>query len=320
MTLPETFVAELGGEQLHVERRRDLMRRIIDDRLSVIGLSFILFFALIAVSAPLLAPQNPDLTEALRRLEGPSLVHPLGTDNLGRDLLSRLIYGSRWSLGAVALATLLIMTIGVTVGSIAGYYGGLIDGILMRIVDVLLAFPSLLLVIAIAGTLGSGIFGVIIGLVSVWWASYARLVRGMVLAMREREFIAAARSLGVRESRIILRHILPNVLPPVAILATVEMGELIVAVAGLGFLGLGAQPPAPEWGTMVNDGRPFLFSAPQLMIYPGLAISLAVIGFNLLGDGLRDMLDPRTSARWYVQKERWPTRTRERILQAGSTN
>lgn len=188
------------------------------------------------------------------------------------------------------------MSIGVAVGTAAGYFGGLVDEILMRIVDVLLAFPSLLLALAIAGTLGPGLTSVIAALVGVWWASYARIVRGLVLSLREREFITAARGLGASDIHIVRRHILPNIFAPVAILATVEMGELILAVAALGFLGLGAQPPAAEWGTMVNDARPFLLSNPRLMIYPGLAIALAVIGFNLVGDGLRDRLDPRLGA------------------------
>ena len=273
---------------------RGVLRGLLNDPTAVAGLMLVLAFATIALMAPILAPIDPNVADAARRLEGPSPSHTLGTDNLGRDIWSRLVYGSRWSLGVVAVATVLIMSIGITVGTAAGYFGGLVDSILMRVVDVLLAFPSLLLAIAIAGTLGPGITSVIIGLSSVWWASYARIVRGLVLTMRERDFVAAARGLGAPEGHIILRHILPNVLPPVAILATVEMGELILAVAGLGFLGLGAQPPAPEWGTMVNDGRPFLLSAPRLMILPGVAISLAVIGMNLLGDGLRDVLDPRS--------------------------
>ncbi|HEX2249952.1 MAG TPA: ABC transporter permease subunit, partial [Gemmatimonadales bacterium] len=179
----------------------------------------------------------------------------------------------------------------------AGYYGRLLDEFLMRIVDVLLAFPSLVLALAIAGTLGPGIVNVMIGLICVWWVSYARIVRGMVLALRERHFIEAARCLGAGDGRIILRHIMPNILPSVVILATLEMGELILAISALNFLGLGAQPPTPEWGAMLSDGRPFLLAAPQLMIYPGLAISAAAVGFNLLGDGLRDVLDPHLHPR-----------------------
>ncbi|CAN5451303.1 ABC transporter permease [soil metagenome] len=270
-----------------------LLPRLARSPLALIGLGLVVLLAVLALAAPLLAPHDPTAVDAMRRLEGPSLAHPLGTDHLGRDLLSRLLYGSRWSLGTVALAATLILSIGVAVGAVAGYYGGWIDALLMRVVDVLLAFPGLLLALAVAGTLGPGIENVMIGLVSVWWASYARIVRGMVLALRERPFIEAARALGFRDARIIARHVLPNVLPPVIVLATLEMGELILAIAALNFLGLGAQPPTPEWGAMINDGRPFLLSAPQLMIYPGVAISVAVIAFNLLGDGLRDVLDPR---------------------------
>lgn len=268
-------------------------RKLARDRLGLLGLFLIAILIALSIAAPLISPHDPIVIDAARRLEHASYLHPLGTDNLGRDVLSRLLYGSRWSLGTVAVATILILTIGVAMGTVAGYVGGKVDEIIMRIVDVLLAFPSLLLALAIVGMLGPGLLTMMIGLVSVWWASYARIVRGLVLSMRDRDFVAAARSLGASDGRIVIRHILPNVLPPVAVLATIEMGELILAVAGLGFLGLGAQPPTPEWGAMVNDGRFFLLSAPRLMIYPGIAISVAVIGFNLLGDALRDVLDPR---------------------------
>ncbi len=263
------------------------------DRLASVGLGLVVTFAFIALAAPVLATHDPAVIDAVRRLEGLSRSHLLGTDNLGRDLFSRLLYGSRWSLGTVVISTALIMSIGVAVGTLAGYFGGLVDEILMRIVDVFLAFPSLLLALAIAGMIGPGTGSVIAALACVWWAGYARIVRGMVLALREREFIAAARGIGASDTHIVLRHVVPNMFAPVAILATVEMGELILAVAALGFLGIGAQPPAPEWGAMVNDARPFLLSSPALMVYPGIALALAVAGFNLLGDGLRDMLDPR---------------------------
>ncbi|MEP6508946.1 MAG: nickel transporter permease [Gemmatimonadales bacterium] len=277
--------------------RLGVVASLLRDRTALVGLVLVSLFVVIGCIAPLIVGHDPNLIDAVRRLEGPSRMHPFGTDNLGRDTLSRIVYGARWSLGAVAISTALIMSIGVTVGTLAGYCGGLIDDALMRVVDVLLAFPSLLLAVAIAGMLGPSMSSVIIALVSVWWASYARIVRGMVLSIRHREFVAAAKSLGAGEIHVLVHHVLPNILAPVAILATVEMGELILAVAGLGFLGIGIQAPAPEWGTMVNDGRSYIMSAPQLMIYPGLAISLAVIGFNLLGDGLRDILDPRTMTR-----------------------
>ncbi len=273
-----------------------MLARLTRDRLGLAGFCLVAALIALSIAAPLITSQDPSAIDAASRLEYASHLHPLGTDNLGRDVLSRLLYGSRWSLGTVAIATMLILSIGVTMGIVAGYFGGVVDEIIMRIVDVLLAFPSLLLALAIVGMLGPGLLTMMIGLVSVWWASYARIVRGLVLSMRDRDFVAAARSLGANDGHIVFKHILPNVLPPVAVLATIEMGELILAVAGLGFLGLGAQPPTPEWGAMVNDGRFFLLSAPRLMIYPGIAISLAVIGFNLLGDALRDVLDPRTFA------------------------
>ncbi|MDP8971448.1 MAG: ABC transporter permease subunit [Actinomycetota bacterium] len=273
--------------------RRMLGRRLRRDRLSVTGLAVVAAFTLAAVAAPLLSGHEPTAVVPADRLLGPSLEHPLGTDPLGRDLLSRLLFGSRWSLGAAAIATVLVMTIGVSMGTVAGYYGGRLDAVVMRVVDMLLGFPSLVLALAIVGTLGPGIVNVMIGLVGVWWVDYARIVRGLVLALREREFVQAARAVGASDRHIMVRHVLPNVVPPVTVLATLEMGQLILAISGLSFLGLGAHPPTPELGAMLNDGRPFLFSAPQLMIYPGAAITLLVMGFNLLGDGLRDVLDPR---------------------------
>ncbi len=260
----------------------------------MIGLTLITFLILLVLAAPLLTPHDPAAVNVLRALEGPSLEHPLGTDHLGRDLLSRLLYGSRWSLGSVVLAAALILALGVTLGAVAGFYGGLLDDFLMRVVDVLLAFPGLVLALAVAGTLGPGIENVMLALVGIWWASYARIVRGMVLALRERPFIEAARGLGFSERRIIFRHILPNILPPVVVLATLEMGELILAIAALNFLGLGAQPPTPEWGSMLNSARPFIREAHWTVTFPGLAIVITVLALNLVGDGLRDALDPRS--------------------------
>lgn len=272
---------------------RSAPRRPRLDPLTLAGAALVGMFLLAAVFAPLLAPHDPTTIDAAQRLAGPSLRHPLGTDYLGRDLLSRLLYGSRWSLGTVVLAATLILGIGVTVGSVAGYYGGRLDDLLMRIVDVLLAFPGLILALAVAGTLGPGIGSVMIGLVSIWWVSYARIVRGLVLGLRERPFIEAARALGFSDRRIVFRHVLPNILPPVLVLATLEMGELILALTALNFLGLGAQPPTPEWGAMVSDTRNFIKEAPWASTFPALAILVTVMAFNLLGDGLRDVLDPR---------------------------
>ena len=274
-------------------QEESILHQLVRDRAAVVGLVIIMLLAALALAAPLIAPHDPAAQHLHERLAAPNLTFPLGTDNLGRCLLSRLLYGARVSLAAATAASLLVLLIGVSVGAIAGYAGGWVDMAIMRVVDLLLAFPLLILALAITGFIGVGMSSVLVGVVSVWWASYARIVRGLVLSLRERPFVEAARAMGASPARIIIRHLLPNVIPSIIVLATLELGSLLLVISGLNFLGLGVQPPTPEWGAMLNDGRPFLLSAPQLMIYPGLAISLAVLGFNLLGDGLRDHLDPR---------------------------
>lgn len=274
------------------QRRRSYARRLFRDRLAMTGLAIVAVFALGAVFAPVLSPYDPDAQDVLGRLAGPSMDHPLGTDQLGRDLFARLLYGSRWSLGASAAATALVMLIGVPAGLVAGYYGGLVDTVMMRVVDVLLALPPLVLALAVVGTLGPGLGNVMIALVGVTWVLYARVVRGLALSLREREYAVAARALGASNLRVMTRHVLPNLISPVLVLASLQTGKLLLALAALGFFGLGVQPPTPEWGTMLNQGRAFVTSAPQLMVYPGAAITLVVLGFNLLGDGLRDVFDP----------------------------
>jgi peptide/nickel transport system permease protein len=269
------------------------LKQFVSDRLAATGLVIVLLLTLAAVFAPLLAPHDPTVIDPLRSLEHPSGDHLLGTDELGRDVLSRLLVGARWSLGIAALATLCVMTVGTLIGLVAGYLGGWVDALVMRVVDALLALPNLLLYLAIIGTLGPGIRNVFIALVAISWASYARVMRGLVLSVRERAFVRASRSLGAGNGRLMMRHIFPNVISPIVVLATLQLGGTILALAALGFFGLGAQPPTPEWGTMINQGRLFLQTNPGLMVYPGIAISLAVLGFNLMGDGLRDVLDPQ---------------------------
>jgi len=273
--------------------RWELLRRCRRDRMVVAGVLIVGLVAGAAIAAPLVAPHDPAAVDARAILAPPSAEHWLGTDNLGRDIFSRLVYGARWSLGAAAIAATAIVALGITVGLVAGYVGGLVDDIAMRFVDVLLAFPSLVLALAIVGTLGPSLQNVLIGMVAVWWVDYARVMRGLTLSVRDREYVTAAQCAGASAGHVMLRHVLPNVVPSVLVLATLELGGLILAISGLSFLGLGAQPPTPEWGTMLNDGRPFFQRAPQLMLYPGLAITLVVVGCNLLGDGLRDVLDPR---------------------------
>lgn len=260
-----------------------------------IGLAIVLTLLTVALLAPQLAPYDP-LEPGPSILQGPTWSHPFGTDRLGRDLLSRIVFGARLSLLTAFLVSIVMLTIGVLVGAIAGLLGGTIDALLMRIVDVLLAFPSLILALAIIGFFGPSLMTLMLGLASVAWGGYARLVRGMILAVREKEFITAARAVGASRARILLRHILPIVLTHVVILATLEMGGIILAISGLSFLGLGVQPPTPEWGAMVSEGRLLLASAPHVLAFPGLAIALAVFGFNIFGDGLRDLADRKVSA------------------------
>jgi len=270
------------------------VRTLLRDPLATVGLVLVVSLALAAVFAPVLAPHDPGAVDATARLAGSSAEHQLGTDELGRDVLSRLLFGARWSLGIAFLATAVVTVVGVFVGLVAGYFGGLLDSLIMRVVDVLLAFPSLLLYLAVVGTLGPGVRNVFLALIAISWAEYARIVRSLVVSARRRDYVMAAIALGASSRRVMLKHILPNVISPVVVLASLQVGGVILALAALGFFGLGAQPPTPEWGTMINQSRLYLQSKPTLMIYPGLAISLAVLGFNLLGDGLRDALDPRT--------------------------
>jgi peptide/nickel transport system permease protein len=261
--------------------------------LTQLGLAILIFYVVLAVAAPLIVPHDPLQNNLIQVMQRPSWEHPLGTDHLGRSLLARVIYGARISLSISGSALLILLIIGVTVGSIAGYYRGRVDSFLMRLVDILLAFPSLVLVLAIAGMLGPSLLNILIAIVAVEWVKYARVVRGQVLSVSETEFVEAARATGVSNSRIIWRHILPNVLSPVIILATLDMGYIILAVSSLSFLGLGAQAPTPEWGRMLSDATPYMQFASHLMIVPGTAIFTVVLACNLLGDGLRDALDPK---------------------------
>lgn len=249
---------------------------------------------LVAVLAPLLPLQDPTDLDLQNRLIPPSKEYLLGTDHLGRDELSRLVYGARTTLMMSGVSLLIIMGIASIVGALSGYYGGWLDTGLMMVVDLLLAFPSLILGIAVAGILGPSLINLMIAISVVWWASHARVIRGMVLSARQRDYVEAARSIGAGDGRIMVVHIARNIIGPFVVLATLDMGWIILGIAGLSFLGLGAQPPTPEWGAMLNDSRSYMQTSPGLLLAPGVAIFLLVLGFNLLGDGLRDMLDPTT--------------------------
>ena len=257
------------------------------------GLIIVFVTVLAAVAGPFLSPYDSSAQELARRLEAPSLAHPLGLDELGRDILARLLEGARISL-MVGLAVVSVSsTVGMLFGSIAGYFGGRIDDLISRIIDVLMAFPGILLAIALVAVLGPSLTNVVLALSVIGWVGYARLVRGQALRAREFEFVQAARACGASSARIVLRHILPTAFPSVVVQATLGMAGAIIAEAALSFLGLGVQPPTPSWGTMLDAGRAHLFDAPHLTVFPGLAIALLVLGFNFLGDGLRDRVDPK---------------------------
>jgi len=260
-----------------------------------LGLLAVMLLVLVALTAPLVAPFDPMRPGALltERMVAPSTVHLMGTDQSARDVFSRLLYGARISLGIGVLAVGIAVTLGTLLGAVAGYLGGWVDAAAMRFVDMVIAFPRLVLLITIVALFGSSIVLIVVVLGLTLWPSTARIVRAEVLGMREREFVQAARALGYSRRRIILRHVIPNVLAPVIVAATLGIGDTIVLEAGLSFLGLGVQPPTPSWGTMVADGRNFLLGAWWLATFPGLAIVLTVLSFNLVGDGLRDALDPR---------------------------
>jgi peptide/nickel transport system permease protein len=259
------------------------------------GALLLLLLAGSALFAPALAPHHPLRQNLQNDLIAYASDHPLGTDKLGRDIFSRILYGGRISL-LIGVATVsLSLTIGFIVGSLSGYYGGWVDLLVMRLVDILLAFPGILLAIAFTAVLGPGLDHVVMALCLIGWTSYARLVRGEILALREREYIQAARALGGAPTRIVWRHLLPNLLPPLLIQATFGLAAAIVAEGSLSFLGLGVEPPTPSWGAMLNDGRQFLLVAPHLTTYPGLAIMFTVLGLNLVGDALQERLDKRAS-------------------------
>jgi peptide/nickel transport system permease protein len=257
------------------------------------GLLLTLVVVTMALAAPLLAHHDPNAQDTARRLEAPSKTHPLGLDDLGRDVWSRIVYGARVSLRVGFSVVILASLIGVTLGAISGYFGGAVDVAVMRLCDILLAFPGILLAIALVAVLGPSLNNVILALATIGWVGYARLVRGQVLKVREMEFVTAAKALGAKSPRVIVLHVLPNVINPVIVMATLGLAGAILSEAALSFLGLGVQPPTPSWGAMLTSGRRYLGLANHLAIFPGAAIMLAVMGLNFLGDGLIDALDPK---------------------------
>jgi peptide/nickel transport system permease protein len=271
----------------------DALRRLVRDRAAMAGLALIVAMAILAVAAPLVARYSPVEQELVQRLKPPSGAHWFGTDNLGRDVFARVVYGGRISLRVGFVAVVLGVVVGSLLGLLAGYGGRAADSLISRLMEIVLAFPSTLLAIAIVAARGPGIDNTMMAIGAISVPIYARLMRSSVLAIKEREFITAARCTGASGARILFGHILPNGLSPLIVQATLGVATAIIEAAALGFLGLGAQPPTPEWGLMLTDARNFLLNAPWAMIFPGLAIMLTVLGLNLFGDGLRDALDPQ---------------------------
>jgi len=272
---------------------RDALRHLLHDKAAVAGLCVIALLLVVALFAPVVAPHDPNDQDFLNKLKPPSTGALFGTDEFGRDIFSRVLYGSRVALfvGLIPVAAALIA--GVAFGLLAGYYGGAIDQVIMRLIDILLAFPWLLLAIGIMAILGPGLTNVIIAIAIVYIPAFARIVRGSVLSIKEKEYVEAARALGQPDYRIMTRHILANAWAPIIVQATLSIGEAIIEAAGLSFIGLGTQPPDADWGVMLASGRQHLRDGPWLGIFPGLAILVTVLAFNLFGDGLRDALDPR---------------------------
>ena len=269
------------------------MSGVVANRQIAAGLTVTALFVCVALFAPGLAPQSPALQTLSEDLQPPGSTHPFGQDKLGRDVLSRVIYGARVSLLVGVAVTGLSAALGLAVGCIAGYAGGRVDDLLMHTIDILLAFPGILLAISLSAVLGPSLRNVLLALCAIGWTGYARLVRAEVLAWREREFVSAAVGLGAPPLLILRRHIVPQLLTPLAVQVTFGIATAIVSEASLSFLGLGVQPPTPSWGAMINEGRSFLLIAPHVALFPGLAVMLTVLGFTLLGDGLRDALDVR---------------------------
>lgn len=285
----------------------DAWRRLLKDKLAIAGMVILIIFLLTAIFAddwfiawalkrdpqPLLAPYDPIKQQLIKRRQPPSAEHWLGLDEVGRDVLSRITYGARVSLQVGVVSVSMAIVVGALLGAVSGYLGGWVDSAVMRVMDVMLAFPSLLLAIAVVSILGPGLMNMLYAIAFVSIPMYARIVRASVLAEKEKDYVLAARAIGASPARILFRNILPNCLTPLIVQGTLGIATAILDAAGLSFLGLGARPPTPEWGTMLGEGRGSVFTAPHIVFFPGLAIMLTVLGFNLLGDGLRDALDPR---------------------------
>lgn len=283
-----------GGAVL--QRRHRVLRRFLRHRLAVASLIFLTLVLLVAFPlASLVTPADPDRIDLRAIGKPPSSSHPLGTDMTGRDLFSRLVYGGRVSMAVGVVAVSIYITLGTLLGSVSGYYGGRVDALIMRFTEVVMAFPTLIILITIVAIIGPGLFNAMIAIGLIGWTGIARLVRGQILSLRETDYITAARAIGVHQGRVLVRHILPNVVAPIIVAATFGIAGAILTEAGLSFLGLGIKPPTPSWGNMINEAQQLniIENKPWLWLAPGLMITLSVLAINFIGDGLRDALDPR---------------------------
>lgn len=280
-------------EEKAASQFKEMWHMLIQNKAAVVGMIIIIVLILIAIFGKYIQPYDPNVGELSQSLQAPSKAHILGTDEQGRDIFSRIIDGTKISLRVGIMAVAFALSIGTVLGAVAGYYGKKIDMIIMRFMDIILAFPSMLLAIAFMAALGRGIDKAIIAISIVTIPEYARIVRGSILSIKESEFVQAARVIGNSDASIIFKHILPNVISPIVVRATLGISSAILDTAALGFLGLGVQPPAAEWGSMLGSGRTYFFNAPHIVVFPGIAITITVIAFNLFGDGLRDALDPK---------------------------
>ena len=294
MASPEVKVtAPLPIKPKKKRKTLELIKALAKNKMSLIGGSIILIYVILAILAPLIAPYDPYEIKLLEKLQPPSVHHWMGTDDKGRDVFSRILYGSQLSLTVGFVSVFIGAFFGIILGIVSGYYGGFIDTVIMRIIDVLLAFPGLLLALAIVSALGPSLINVMLAVGVFSIPTFARIVRGSTLSIKKMEYIDAIKVLGARDSKIIFVHILPNIMSPIIVQGTLRLATSILSVAGLSFLGMGAQPPTAEWGAMLSSGRDFLYSAPHIALFPGLAIAIIVLAFNIFGDGLRDALDPR---------------------------
>ena len=293
----QSIVTLSAADGIVREKRRspwwEVWRRLRRNKAALVGMTVVVLLVVVAILAPVLAPYDPNQTNMTQRLKGPSSAHPLGTDNFGRDMLSRVIYGSRISLYVGFVAVGIGAIFGGILGAICGYYGGRLDNFIMRCMDVLLAIPQIILAIAIVGALGTSLLNLMIAVGISQLPRYARVVRASALTVRGQEFVEAAKAVGASDARIIIENILPNCMAPIIVQSTLGVAQAILSAAALSFLGLGIQPPTAEWGSMLSSGRQFLRQAPYLTFFPGLAISIVVLALNIFGDGLRDSLDPK---------------------------